>query len=149
MWSHAVRVVRHVVERISPGMVLQSPRLTIFLSRIRRPLLRVLRNCSSSSLMMSFTISGSFFSSGNASPWKMRAKMRGKQGRQGGDGAKERYGTEVGLNCVQDRKQSLILFWTIYALENCKNKIKTLPETYKPSQKKTSYYNQTTELCTK
>lgn len=52
----------------SPGIVLQSPRLMIFLSRMRRPLLSVLRNCVSSSFMTSFTISGSFLNSGKASP---------------------------------------------------------------------------------
>lgn len=55
---------------VSPGMVLLSPRVVIFLSRMRRPLLRVFRNCASSSLITSFTISGSFFNSGKASPWR-------------------------------------------------------------------------------
>lgn len=49
---------------------LSSDMLAMCLSRSRLPLLNVLRNCCSSSSMMLFTIWGSLFSSGNASPWK-------------------------------------------------------------------------------
>lgn len=52
-----------------PGRTLQSglSREMVF-SSTRRPLLRVLRNCASSSFKTSITIWGSFMISGNASP---------------------------------------------------------------------------------